>query len=55
MLTSATVSYSKLGLYISNAALKALLFKILGDYRVRVRDSYVEGKLRVGKATRLSI
>jgi len=39
------VSYSKLRLYISNAALKALLFKILGDYRVGIRDSCVEGKL----------
>ena len=39
------VSYSKLGLYISNAALKALLLKILGDYRVGTRDSYIEGKL----------
>ena len=49
------MSYSKPGLYISNAALKALLLKILGDYRVRIRDSYVEGKLQVGKATRPSI
>ena len=39
------VSYSKLGLYISNTALKALLFKILGNYRVEIRDFYVEGKL----------
>jgi hypothetical protein len=34
-----------IGLYISNVALKALLFKILGDYRVRIRDSYIKGKL----------
>jgi hypothetical protein len=39
------VSYSKLGLYISNTALKALLLKILGDYRIKIRDSYVEEKL----------
>jgi len=39
------VSCSKLELYIYNIVLKAFLFKILGDYRVRIRDSYIEGKL----------
>ena len=39
------VSYSKPGLCISNIILKALLLKILGDYKVGIRDSYIKGKL----------
>jgi len=41
----ATVSCSKPGLYISNAASITLLLKISGDCKVGTRDSYVEGKL----------
>jgi hypothetical protein len=39
------VSYSKPGLYISNIVLKALLFKILGDCKVGIRDFYIKRKL----------
>jgi hypothetical protein len=39
------ISKPRIGLYISNAALKALLLKILGNYKVRIRDSCVKGKL----------
>jgi hypothetical protein len=39
------VSYNKLGLYINNTALKALLFKILGNCRVKTRDFCIKRKL----------
>jgi hypothetical protein len=40
-----TVSCSKLGLYISNTASKALLLKILGDCNIKTKDSCIKGKL----------
>ena len=41
----AVVSYSKLGFSLGDVLLKAFLLKILSNCRIRIRYSYIKGKL----------